>query len=166
MVATKNRSLNLWGILPLLTVEKGRKILNITPTKMSSVSLSISVSSKKSFLVFHRLSPLDNVSWQLSPAAFSRVVRVMHLYNQCVCVFVCVFMHTVLSSRVRSLSLPDSSSFPWHLPIHVCCSLNICSVAASSILGFQRPRLSSCYADLISVFTDYLYREIVGIPFL
>lgn len=39
-------------------------------------------------------------------------------------------------------------------------------MAASSTLGFQRPRLRSCYVDLISVFTDNLYREIVGIPFI
>lgn len=129
---------------------------------MTSVSSPLSSPLEKPFLMSRKgLSPYK-VPWQLNPAAFLGAGRVTPLHAQLV---LCFFLELKLSRQLETslaLALPPSPG-----NIHTCLFLTKNLLSGSlSHPWFPKTETTVFLCWLHCVFTDYLYREIVGSPFL
>lgn len=129
---------------------------------MTSVSSPLSTSLEKPFLMSQkRLSPYK-VSWQLNRAALLGAGRVTPLHTQLVLCFLLELKFSRQLETSLSLFLPSSPG-----NIHTCLFLT-----KNLLIGnlnhpwFPKTKTEVFLCWLHSVFIDYLYREMVGSPFL
>lgn len=129
---------------------------------MTSVSSPLSTSLEKPFLMSQkRLSPYK-VSWQLNRAALLGAGRVTPLHTQLVLCFLLELKFSRQLETSLSLFLPSSPG-----NIHTCLFLTKNLLSGNlNHPWFPKTKTKVFLCWLHSVFIDYLYREMVGSPFL